>query len=257
MKLEGSTVDKADTDWTKDQWCPCFKRSIKLRQRFILTRPTHITFWDIRRAFDSSPRNLQKLAWMRMGVSKGLAEWFIELDDGGLSFIDTPLYVNTSDLHSHEDMLKRKKHMCSAKNIKELIFKAERGIGQEESASSLQWTVLYDMVLKWIDSKNRKLYEDENLQEYSNKNGSSILKWTKKSGIVVASREYEDHQSIRDRINNATTIKKYAREAQLWPHEEIFGEDKVLCDVKFYVTDGSFTVKTTGAKDIITLKQTL
>jgi hypothetical protein len=30
----------------------------------------YITFWDIRRAFDYIPRNLQKLAWMRIGVSK-------------------------------------------------------------------------------------------------------------------------------------------------------------------------------------------
>jgi hypothetical protein len=49
---------------------------------------------------------------MRMGVSKGVAEWFIQLDDGGLSFIDTPLYANTSNLQSHnKDMLKKKIHM--------------------------------------------------------------------------------------------------------------------------------------------------
>jgi hypothetical protein len=74
---------------------------------------------------------------------------------------------------------------------------------------------------------------------------------------VISSREYEDHQNVRDCIDNATTIEKYAREAQLWLHEEIFGEDQVLRDVKFYVTDGSFTVKTTGAMDIITSEQTL
>jgi hypothetical protein len=34
----------------------------------------HITFWDIRRAFDYIPEKLQKLAWMQMGVSKGVAE---------------------------------------------------------------------------------------------------------------------------------------------------------------------------------------
>jgi hypothetical protein len=57
--------------------------------------------------------------------------------------------------------------MCGAKNIEELSFEAERGIGQRESASSLQWTLLYNMVLKWIDSKNRKLHENKDLQEYS------------------------------------------------------------------------------------------
>jgi hypothetical protein len=53
------------------------------------------------------------------------------------------------------------------------------------------------------------------------------------------------------------SFEKYAREAQLWPHEEIFGEDQVLRGVKFYVTDGSFAVNTTEAKDIITSEQTL
>jgi hypothetical protein len=61
---------------------------------------------------------------MRMGVSKGvwLTEWFIELDVCGLSFVDTPLYAGTSALHLHKNMLKEKKHMCAAKNIKELSF---------------------------------------------------------------------------------------------------------------------------------------
>jgi hypothetical protein len=43
---------------------------------------------------------------MCMDVSTGVAEWFIELNDGGLPFIDTPLYVNNCALHSHKDMLK-------------------------------------------------------------------------------------------------------------------------------------------------------
>jgi hypothetical protein len=43
----------------------------------------------------------------------------------------------------------------------------------------------------------------------------SILKWTKESEIVIASRVFEDHQIVRDRTDNARTIKKYAREAQL------------------------------------------
>jgi hypothetical protein len=74
-----------------------------------------------------------------------------------------------------------------------------------------------------------------------------ILEWTKKSGIVIDSRVFEDHQTVRDRIDNTNTIEKYTRQAQLWPHKEIFGKDQVLHDVKFYVTDGSFTVKTAGA----------
>jgi hypothetical protein len=61
----------------------------------------HITFWDIKRAFDSIPRNLQKLAWVRLlGVPQDVAEWFVELDDGGLSFISFPLYHRDKDIWS-------------------------------------------------------------------------------------------------------------------------------------------------------------
>jgi hypothetical protein len=70
---------------------------------------------------------------MRIGVSKGLAEWLIPLDDGGLFFIVTPLYTSTSALHWHKNMLKEKKHVCGATNIEELFFKAERGIEEGES----------------------------------------------------------------------------------------------------------------------------
>jgi hypothetical protein len=102
-----------------------------------------------------------------MGVSNGVAEWLIELDNGKLSFIKTPPYANTYALHSHQNMIMEKRHICGATYIEELSFEAERGIGQDESAISLQRTLLYDMVLEWIDPKNRKLLEDENLREYS------------------------------------------------------------------------------------------
>jgi hypothetical protein len=85
----------------------------------------------------------------------------------------------------------------------------------------------------------------------------SILEWTKESKIVIASRVFEDHQIVRYRIDNTNIIEKYERQAQLWPHKEIFSQDQVLRDVKFYVTDGSFKAKNTGAKDIITSEQTL
>ncbi len=43
--------------------------------------PTHLTFWDIRRAFDSVPKWLQRLAWARrLGLSVEDLEWFLKLD---------------------------------------------------------------------------------------------------------------------------------------------------------------------------------
>ena len=59
--------------------------------------PTLITFWDIRRAFDSIPRNLQRLAWHRLGVPEDVAEWFVSMDDQGTAFVVTPYYAASKD----------------------------------------------------------------------------------------------------------------------------------------------------------------
>ena len=74
----------------------------------------HITFWDIRRAFDSIPCNLQRLAWMRLGVPRDVTDWFVELDDGGLSFIATPLYSTEKSLRSPEELLRRDTNMSAS-----------------------------------------------------------------------------------------------------------------------------------------------
>ena len=123
----------------------------------------HITFWDIRRAFDSIPRNMQKLAWTRLGVPLDVAEWFVDLDDGGLSFISSPLYHRDKNLKTPQEMGQSNTHFSAAP---ELGFQAERGIGQGESASSLMWTALYDILLEWIDPANRHLHVAETGLEY-------------------------------------------------------------------------------------------
>jgi hypothetical protein len=64
-------------------------------------------------------------------VSKGVAEWFIELDDGELSFIDIPLYANACALHSHKDMLKEK-NVCVVPQIsKSYILKLNVALNKE------------------------------------------------------------------------------------------------------------------------------
>jgi hypothetical protein len=50
--------------------------------------PLFITFWDIRRAFDSIPKWLQRLAWARLGISE--IECFLSLNAVGTVTIRTP-----------------------------------------------------------------------------------------------------------------------------------------------------------------------
>jgi len=125
----------------------------------------HVTFWDIRRAFDSIPRNLQKLSWVRLGVPMEIAEWFVDLDDGGLTFISSPYYHLNKDLKAPEEMLKANTHFTGAP---EMGFLSGRGIGQGESASSLMWTALYDILLDFIDPANRHFHEAEGDLQYTN-----------------------------------------------------------------------------------------
>ena len=123
-------------------------------------RSKQITFWDIRRAFDSIPRHLQRLAWIRLGVPLDVASWLVSLDDGGLSFIGSPHYFHSCSLRSADELLQASSHITKAPD---LGFTAHRGIGQGESASSLQWVALYDILLEWIDPRNTHLHEAEDL----------------------------------------------------------------------------------------------
>jgi hypothetical protein len=75
--------------------------------------------------------------------------------------------------------------------------------------------------------------------------------------ILMASRVYEDHQRACDRTHNTRTIKKCARKQNNMAIWDKFGEDHVLHDANLFLIIGSFTKKTTGAKYIITSKQTL
>ena len=124
----------------------------------------HSTFWDIKRAFDSIPRNIQKLAWIRLGVPMDVAEWFVELDDGGLSFISTPYFHLHKGLRTPSNLQAKQGHFTDATH---LGYKAQRGIGQGESASSLLWTALYDILLEWIDPTNRHLHVAETDLDYT------------------------------------------------------------------------------------------
>ena len=130
-----------------------------------------VTFWDIKRAFDSIPRYLQLLAWRRLGIPEDVAEWFVALDDEGAIFASTPLYNTHKSMTTPQEIQGGNQHMVSLtdddQQESDLSFRAERGIGQGESASSLMWIALYDILLEWIDPANRFLHTGER-NTYSN-----------------------------------------------------------------------------------------
>jgi hypothetical protein len=89
-------------------------------------------------------------------VPHNVAEWFVGLDDGELFFLSTPLYHHNKKLRTAEEFMQTNESFSSSKY---LAFQAERGISQGKSASSLMWTVLYDILLEWINPANRNLHK--------------------------------------------------------------------------------------------------
>lgn len=135
---------------------PLYNLLNSIEQAHRQSTPTLITFWDIRRAFDSIPRNLQRLAWHRLGVPTDLAEWFVSLDDNGAAVIDTPYYASHKNLRSSLEMLHNNATFHPTTDTETTPpmpkgFTPQRGIGQGESASSLMWVAVYDILLDWID----------------------------------------------------------------------------------------------------------
>ena len=102
----------------------------------------------------------------KLGVPEDVAEWFVGLDDGRFSFLSTPLYHQNKNLRTPEELMQTD---ASFTPLTHLAYQAERGIGQgeSESASSLMWTALYDILLEWIDPKNRHLHKAERHLNYS------------------------------------------------------------------------------------------
>lgn len=108
------------------------------------TVPTHLTFWDIRRAFDSVPKWLQRLAWARLGLDPSDLEWFLQLDATGRIIIRTSYQQQrssrTADLSSGA-MLEPLKH----------AFHPERGIGQGDTPSTLIFIAVFDILLTLLE----------------------------------------------------------------------------------------------------------
>ena len=50
----------------------------------------HTCSWDITRAFDSVPKNVMRLAWVRLGVPHDWADWLVKLDEEGTTVVRTP-----------------------------------------------------------------------------------------------------------------------------------------------------------------------
>jgi hypothetical protein len=112
--------------------------------------PTYLTMWDIRRAFDSVPKWLQRLAWARLGMATDDLEWFLRLDATGNIYIRTPEFELNREMTKAEEHLKAQLPMLSS--ITENQFHPERGIGQGDTPSTLIFIAVFDILLTLLDN---------------------------------------------------------------------------------------------------------
>jgi hypothetical protein len=107
--------------------------------------PTHLTFWDIRRAFDSVPKWLQRLAWARQGLDPEDLVWFLNLDATGKIIIRSPYQQSrmsrTTDMSSNA-MFEPLRH----------TFHPDRGIGQGDTPSTLIFIAVFDILLTLVEN---------------------------------------------------------------------------------------------------------
>ncbi len=107
--------------------------------------PTHITFWDIRRAFDSVLKWLQRLAWARLGLPIDDLEWFLRLDDTGRFFICTPYqqtHISQTTDMSSGTILSPAGNSFHQGDI--------GGIGQGDTPSTLVLIAVFDIILSLL-----------------------------------------------------------------------------------------------------------
>jgi hypothetical protein len=126
--------------------------------------PTYLASWDIKRAFDSVPRNLMRIAWKRLGVDSSTVEWLTGLDEGGLTFAWTPHMQDHMEPHSEKFLMSGgAKHFVAA--AEKFGFHAHRGIGQGDTMSTVAWIAVFDILLshcsKFDPNSNLLAYADD------------------------------------------------------------------------------------------------
>lgn len=105
--------------------------------------------WDIRRAFDSVPKWLQRLAWARLGLQTQDLEWFLKLDATGNVYIRTPEFESKRRPTCTADHLEKELPMLNMTDSN--CFHPERGVGQGDTPSSLIFIAVFDILLTLLD----------------------------------------------------------------------------------------------------------
>jgi len=94
----------------------------------------YITSWDVTRAFDSVSKVILVHAWVRLGVPLDLAQYLVAMDIQGCTVLRSPLALQISE-------------QDAVLFTSGLGFEAERGTGQGDIPSPLNWVAFMDILL--------------------------------------------------------------------------------------------------------------
>ena len=123
---------------------------IILEQSQESSNPVYSSSWDIKRAFDSISRPIMALAWNRLGVPLGVANWLAYMDEGGTVMIRTPCamrhYGSRSNFPSSEFPT------CPG-------FTGGLGTPQGEVSSPAAWVAVFDILLRSLEATLSTPYE--------------------------------------------------------------------------------------------------
>ena len=110
------------------------------------------TSWDIKRAFDRVAKPILVASWIRTGVPADVAEYLVQFDTDGLTFVGTPY---TREVLKCEGLA----GFSLNDTTKAPCFRAEVGTGQGDVSSPFNWNSFFDILLRALDTiKTTPLY---------------------------------------------------------------------------------------------------
>ncbi len=112
--------------------------------------PIHLTMWDIRRAFDSVPKWLQRLSWARLGMHYDDLEWFLNLDSLNHAYIRTSAFEASVQYTAPPTHLAFSSPMLHSPYS--TSFHPERGMGQGDTPSTLLFVAVFDIPFTLLDA---------------------------------------------------------------------------------------------------------